>query len=114
MDNHRDNHKIKNLNDEPKSGTDGVNKNYVDSAISHSHVKPSRQKDQFGYLISNVLQWTDLIDGGNSFSVTKIADLSRSQGNFHSYNHKVIYTTIIKNKQGGYKYKMGVQCYTLI
>ena len=37
--------------------------------------------------MSNVLQWTDLIDGGNSFNMTKIADLSSSQGNFHSYNH---------------------------
>ena len=42
-----------------------------------------------------------------------IVDLSKSQGNFHSYNHKVIYTTIIKNSQGGYKYKMGIQCYRL-
>lgn len=39
-----DNHKIKNLNDEPTSGTDGVNKNYVDCVLSHSHVKPSHQK----------------------------------------------------------------------
>ena len=42
-----------------------------------------------------------------------IVDLSKSQGNFHSYNHKVIYTTIIKNSKGGYKYKMGIQCYRL-
>ena len=42
-----------------------------------------------------------------------IVDLSKSQGNFHSYNHKVIYTTIIKNSKGGYKYKMGFQCYRL-
>ena len=42
-----------------------------------------------------------------------IVDLSKSRGNFHSYNHKVIYTTIIKNSQGGYKYKMGIQCYRL-
>lgn len=61
----------------------------------------------------NVLQWIDLIDGGNSFKMTKIADLSPSQGNFHSYRHKVIYTTIIKNSQGGYKYKMGINFYTL-
>ena len=27
--------------------------------------------------------------------------------------HKVIYTTIIKNAQGGYKYKMGIQCFPL-
>ena len=95
-----DNHKLKkkNLNDETISGTDGVNKNFVDSAISHSSVKPSHQKDQFGYLMPNVLDWTDLIDGGNSFNMTKIADLSSSKSNFHSYSHKVIYTAIIKKQ----------------
>ena len=35
-----DNRKIKNLNDEPTSGSDGVNKNYVDSVVANSHVKP--------------------------------------------------------------------------
>lgn len=45
--------------------------------------------------------------------MTKIADLSPEQGNFHDYNHKVIYTTMIKNSQGGYKYKMGIQCFRL-
>ena len=109
-----DNHKIKNLNDEPTSGTDAVNKNYVDSVVSHSHVKPCHQKDQFSYLMSNVLQWTDEMDGGNSFNMTKIADLSPSKRNFHTYNHKVIYTTIIKNSQRGYKYKMGINFYTLV
>ena len=94
-----DNHKIKDLNDEPTSGTDAVNKIYVDSMVSHSHIKPSHQKDQFSDLMSNVLQWPDLIDGGNSFNMTKIPDLSPSQGNFHTYNHKAIYTTIIKNKR---------------
>ena len=63
--------------------------------------------------MSNVLQWTDEMDGGNSYNMTKIADLSPSKGNFRTYNHKVIYTTIIKNSQGGYKYKMGMNFYTL-
>ena len=34
-------------------------------------------------------------------------------GNYHQYNHKVLYTTIIKDKQGGYSYKMGINCYQL-
>ena len=91
------NKKIENLNDEATNGTDAVNKNYVDVVVSHSHVKPSHFKDQFTYWMSNVLEWTDEIDGGNSFDITKIADLSPSQGNVHTYNHKVLYTTIIKN-----------------
>ena len=109
-----DNRKIVNLNDEPSTGTDGVNKSYVDSVVANSHVKPNHFKDQFSFLMSNVLEWTDEMDGGNSFIMTKTADLSPSQGNFHPYNHKVIYTTVIKNSQGGYKYKMAINFYTLL
>ena len=52
-------------------------------------------------------------DGGNSFLVNKIGDLLPSKGNFHNYNHKVIYYTINKNSQGGYNYKMGMNFYRL-
>ena len=34
-------------------------------------------------------------------------------GNYHQYNHKVLYTTIIKDQQGGYSDKMGINCYQL-
>ena len=51
--------------------------------------------------------------GGNSFNMIKIADLSPEQGNTHTYNHKVIYTTMIKKSQRGYGYKMGIQCFRL-
>ena len=61
--------------------------------------------------MSNVLEWTDLL--GSSCNLTKIADLSPTNGNFHTYNHKVIYNTLYKNQQDGYKYKMGINCYTL-
>ena len=107
-----DNHKIVKLNDEPKTGTDGVNKNYVDSVVANSRVQPSHFKDQFAYLMSNAVQWTD--EQSNSFIIAKIADLSPSQGNFHTYNHIVVYTTIIKNCQGGYKYKMAINFFTLL
>ena len=102
-----DSKKIENLNN-PTNEKDATNKKYVDSVVATSHVKPSHFKDQFAFLMSNVLEWSDEMDGGNSFIMTKIADLSPSQGNFHTYNHKVIYTTIIKNSQGGYKYKMAI------
>ena len=76
---------------------------------------PSSPLDQrpvhrlFDYLMKNTL---DLIAGGNSFDMVKIGDLSPDKGNFHTYNHKVIYTTI-KNSQGSYKYKIGIQCFPL-
>ena len=78
-----------------------------------TQVQPSHYKDQFSYLMSSSNQWTDEIDGGNSFNITKIDNLPPSKGNFHDYNHKVLYTTIIKNSQGGYKYKMGINFYRL-
>ena len=63
--------------------------------------------------MSSGSQWTDEIDSGTSFAINKIDDLPPNKGNFHDYNHKVIYTTIFKNLQGGYKYKMGINFYRL-
>ena len=38
--------------------------------------------------MSSGSQWTDEIDGGNSYTIKSIADLDPSKGNFHNYNHK--------------------------
>ena len=97
----------------PTLDSDATTKDYVDNLIHHSQVQPSHYSDQFSYLMSSSNQWTDEIDGGNSFNITKIDDLPPSKGNFHDYNHKVLYTTIYKNSQGGYKYKMGINFYRL-
>ena len=63
--------------------------------------------------LTNVADGTDLITGGTSFNITKIADLSTFKDNFHSYNKRVIYKTIIQNAQSGYRNKTGIQCYRL-
>ena len=97
----------------PTLDSDATTKDYVDSQLHVSQVQPSHYNDQFSYLMSSSDQWTDEIDGGNSFKITKIDDLPPSKGNFHDYNHKVLYTTIIKNSQGSYKYKMGINFYRL-
>ena len=105
-------HKIINLED-PASDNDAVNKKYM---IDHTHtaqVQPSHYKDEFSYLMSDASQWTDEITTGTSFNMKKIADLAPNKGNFHDYNHKVIYMEIVKNSQGGYKYKMGINFYRL-
>ena len=107
-----DNHKITNLGN-PSLGGDATNKDYVDKVAHVTTVQPSHYNDQFGYLMSSGSQWTDETNGGNSFLVDKIADLSPASGNFHSYNHKVIYYKINKNSQGGYNYKMGMNFYRL-
>ena len=106
------NNKIINLS-KPTQDNDAVNKDYADKLVHHTAVQPSHYNNQFSYLMSSSDQWTDEIDGGNSFNITKIDNLPPSKGNFHDYNHKVLYTTIIKNSQGGYKYKMGINFYRL-
>ena len=55
-------------------------------------------------------QWTDEIDGGVSFIINKIDDLPPNKGNFHDYNHKVIYMYILKDNRKC-KYKMGINFY---
>ena len=105
--------KIKNLSN-PTQDNEAVTKNYVDKLVHHKAVQPSHYNDQFSYLMSSGSQWTDETNGGNSFVIDKIADLSPVNGNFHDYNHKVIYYKINKNSQGGYNYKMGMNFYRLV
>ena len=106
------NNKITNLSN-PTQNNDAVNKDYADKLVHHTAVQPSHYNDQFAYLMSSAAQWTDEIDTGTSFIITRIGDLSPSKGNFHNYNHKVIFVTINKSSQGGYKYKMGINFYRL-
>ena len=106
-------HKMINLRT-PASNDEPATKYYVDSQLHHSQVQPSHYKDQFSYLMSSSNQWTDEIDGGNSLNITKIDNLPPNKGNFHDYNHKVLYMSIIKNSQGGYKYKIEINFYRLI
>ena len=104
--------KIENLG-VPTQDNEAVNKGYVDNLVHHTAVQPSHYKDEFSYLMSSGAQWTDEIDGGVSFVINKIGDLSPSKGNFHDYNHKVIFMTINKNSQGKYIYKMGINFFRL-
>ena len=83
--------KIINLGD-PTDATDAVNKPYLEK----SHVKPSHYNNEFKYLMTNKLAWTDL--QADSFDITKIDNLMPQDGNYDQYNHKVLYTTIILHK----------------
>ena len=85
----------------------------MDKLVHKTAVQPSHYKDQFSYLMSSGSQWTDEIDGGSSFSIDKIDNLPPNQGNFHDYNHKVIYMSIFKNSQNNYMHKMGINFYRL-
>ncbi|CAH3140223.1 unnamed protein product [Porites evermanni] len=97
----------------PTQDTDSVNKGYVDNLVHLTAIQPSHYKNEFAYLMSSGSQWTDEIDGGNSFGIRSIGDLPPNKGNFHDYNHKVIYMTINKNSQGKFIYKMGINFYRL-
>ena len=57
--------------------------------------------------MTNKLRWTDL--QAASFYISKIDNLMPREGNYH----KVLFTTIVKDQQGGYSYKMGINCYQL-
>ena len=106
------NNKIINLSN-PTQDNEAVTKDYADKLVHHTAVQPSHYKDQFAYLMSSGSQWTDEIDSGTSFSIDKIDDLPPNKGNFHDYNHKVIYMSIFKNSQSNYKYKMRINFYRL-
>ena len=105
-------HRITHLED-PTFSYDAVNKKYMEDHTHVSQIQPSHYKDEFSYLMSDPSQWTDEITTSVSFNMKKVADLPPNRGNFHSYNHKVIYMEIVKNSQGGYKYKMGINFYRL-
>ena len=106
-------HKIINLED-PASDSDAASKKYVDSHLHQTQVQPSHYKDEFAFLMTSPTQWTDEIDNRTSFIPKKIADLTTKKGNFHEYNTRVLYTTILKNFQGGYKYKIGLNFFRLV
>ena len=59
------NNKIINLAD-PQLDKDAINKQYLEKY----HIKPSHYNNEFKYLMTNVLQWTDLL--GDSFDISKI------------------------------------------
>ena len=101
------NNKIINLS-KPTQDNETVTKDYADKLVHHTAVQPCHYKNESAYLMSSGSQWTDEIDTGTSFAITRIGDLPPNKGNFHDYNHKVIYMTIIKNRQNQYKYKMGI------
>ena len=104
--------KIKNLGG-PTQDNEAVTKSYVDNLVHHTAVQPSHYKDEFSYLMSSGAQWTDELDGGFSFIMGKKGDLSPSKGNFHDYNRKVRFMSIIKKFQGKYIYKMGINFFRL-
>ena len=103
-----DEHRITNLYTNQTSEKDATNKEYVDNLMHHYQVQPSHIKDQFAFLMTNAKQWTDEL--GNVFFIDKIGDLAPTQGNIHTYNHCVIYTTIKTKFSRWLQVQNGNQC----
>ena len=85
--------KIINLGD-PTDATDGVNLR----TLNKHNIKPSDHTNRFAYLMGSkngLLQWTDLLT--NSIALNSIGNLETTSGNYHTYNKKVINTSIRKN-----------------
>ena len=100
-----DNNKSINLAD-PTNTTDGVNL----KTLNKHFIKPSDHTNIFAYLMdpkNGVLQWTDLLT--NSVALNSFGDLETTSGNYHTYNKKVINSSIRKNSEG-YKWRLAIQC----
>ena len=100
-------HKIINLGD-PSDNKDAVNKQLLKQEVQKSHIKPNHYNNELKYLMANKLERSDLL--GDGFSISKIDNLYPDEGNYHQYNHKVLFTTIRKNQKGGYTYEIEIQC----
>ena len=105
------NHKIMNLSP-PINNEDAINKKYLSEYVSGVVMKPVHHKNVFGYAMQKN-QWSEEDSVGDTFDIVKVDDLLPQEGNFHTYNHKVLYMTIKKNSQGGYKWEIGLNVYRL-
>ena len=85
------NNKIINLED-PTDATDAINMQYLEK----SHVKPSHYNNEFKYLMTKRLAWTDLEQNNiDSFDITKIDNLMPQDGNYHQYSTYPLIRTCI-------------------
>ena len=81
----------------PTANTDAVNKTYVDNALSQSHIAPSHYKNEFTFAMQTN-KWSEEDGALDTFDITKVGDLQQHEGNYHTYNHKVLFLTIKKKR----------------
>ena len=92
----------------PTANTQVATKEYVDRSVAG----PAHYKNVFDYIMESASQWTDEITTRTSFVIKRFGDLSPNSGNFHSYNHRVVYFGL-KKYSAGYKFKFGLNFYRL-
>ena len=93
----------------PTTSTQVATKAYVDKSVSG----PAHYRNVFKFLMEDASQWTDEITTRTSFVIKSIGNLGTNSGNFHSYNHRVVFLGL-KKYSGGYKFKIGVNFYRLL
>ena len=101
--------KITNLGD-ATDATDGVNL----KTLNKYNIKPCDHTNRFAYLMdptNGLLYWTDLLT--TSIALNSTGDLEATSGNYHTYNKKVIFASIRENSEGGYQWRLAIECYPL-
>ena len=92
----------------PTANTQVATKEYVDRSVTG----PAHYKNVFDYIMQSASQWSDEITTRTSFVIKRFGDLAPNSGNFHSYNHRVVYFGL-KKYSAGYKFKFGLNFYRL-
>ena len=103
------NNKIMNVGD-ATNNKDAVNL----QTLNTYNIKPTDHTNRFAYAMNptnGLLQRTDLLT--NSIALNSINDLNTTSGNYHTYNKKLIFASIRNNSEGGYKWRLAIQCYPL-
>ena len=103
------NNKIMNVGD-ATNNKDAVNL----QTLNTYNIKPTDHTNRFAYAMNptnGLLQRTDLLT--NSIALNSVNDLNTTSGNYHTYNKKLIFASIRKNSEGGYKWRLAIQCYPL-
>ena len=92
----------------PTANTQVATKEYVDRSVAG----PAHYKNVFDYIMQSASQWTDEITTRTSFVIKRFGDLQPNGGNFHSYNHRVVFFGL-KKFSGGYRFKFGLNFFRL-
>ena len=96
-------HRITGLTNPPNADDEATNKEYVDTHISKSNIKPSHvSKNVFQYLMDDVNEWTTEY-GVKVGSITELT---------HSWDKKVLNITPVKNGRN-YRFRVGLQMYRM-
>ena len=99
-------HRITGLSNLPNADDEATNKNYVDSHISKSNIKPSHTpRNIFQYLMNDVNEWS------SEYNV-KVENFSNLAESPHSWDKKVLNITPVKDGRN-YRFRLGLQMFPM-